>query len=115
MTTDFAVPRKALSGESGRRPSAAGLIALQVAYVLFLPLWFLVAVVSVMGVANAEGAVVPVVLSVVWAYPLVLLVGVTMAWVSRARRWSRATWLWTLLPAPWVLSCGALLLYAALS
>ena len=114
MTTDFAVPPDALPTE-GRRPSVAGLVAVQVGYVLFLPLWFLVAVVSVMGAANADEGVAAAALSVVWAYPLVLLVAVTMTWVARARRWSaRATWLWNLAPAPWVLACGALLAYAVL-
>jgi cytochrome c-type biogenesis protein CcmH/NrfF len=67
-----------------------------------------------MGVADADGAVASLVLSVVWAYPLVLLVAVTMTWVSRSRRSPRAPRVWNLLPAPWVLACGGLLLYALL-
>jgi hypothetical protein len=115
MTTWYAASTGAT--EPSDHPSAGGLIALQALYVLFLPVWFLVAVVSVMGAAdpNASGALVAVVLSVVWAYPVVLLVAVVGAWVARSRGAARAAWVLNLLPLPWVLACAALMAYAAFS
>lgn len=95
------------------QPRRRPLVVLQVAYALFLPLWFAISIAATMGLANTPQWWAAPALLAVWLYPLVAVVAVVASHVLLTRRPGAARW-WNLLPLPWLLAGGALLLWIAL-
>ena len=77
------------------------LVLPQVAYALFLVLWFPLSVAATMGLANTPAWWAPPALLGVWLYPVALLVAVVVSHLLLSRRPGAAR-LWNLLPLPWV-------------
>jgi hypothetical protein len=94
-------------------PRRLPLLALQAAYLLFLPVWFALSIAATMGLANTAQWWAGPPLLAVWAYPLVALVAVVVSHVLLARQ-ARTAGRWNLLPLPWLVAGAALLLWIAL-
>ncbi|MFC4099847.1 hypothetical protein [Paenibacillus xanthanilyticus] len=93
----------------------AGLIIPQIVYVLFILVWIFVSIASVMmfdspGSENHLG--VWAVFLLIVAYPVGLIAGLLLSWVSFFRRRYRAALLWNGIPLLWVLPIGGFLIYA---
>lgn len=98
--------------ETAAPPRRLPLVVLQVAYAVFLPLWFALSIAATMGLANTPQWWAAPALLAVWAYPVVAVVAVVVSHVLLGQH-PRAARLWNLLPLPWLVLGLALLLWIA--
>jgi hypothetical protein len=113
MTTPFAPPPAwpaPVPLPANSRSRRGTLVALQAAYVLFLAVWFPLSIVATMGLANTAAWWATPALLWTWAYPLAVLVAVVVSHALLARHPRAARW-WNLLPLPWMVAGGALLVW----
>lgn len=82
---------------------------------LFLPPWLIVAAGATITVSNWESALAGPITFSLWLYPLVISAGAVAAWVLFVNGLVGVARMVNLVPLPWVLSGGALLVAAAIT
>ena len=95
MTADAALPG------APPAPRPKGLVWVQVAYAVFLPVWFVLAIAASFAGESGNLAIETSIV-VVWLYPLVLLPAVIMTWVSHHRGHAARARTWNAVPAAYL-------------
>ncbi|XID93407.1 hypothetical protein ACF3MZ_02405 [Paenibacillaceae bacterium WGS1546] len=95
-----------------RNRTLCTLIVLQIVYVLFIPVWLLIAGIAAMAVSdpNADAAAALLVMIGVLLYPVALLLALILGWLKFGRRHFKASLIWNGLPLIWIVPLGGFLL-----
>ncbi|QMV43549.1 hypothetical protein [Cohnella cholangitidis] len=90
------------------------LIATQILFLLFVPVWLFMTGIAVMAIAdpNAGEAAIWLVMIYVLLYPVGLLLALILGWIKFAASKFKAALIWNAVPWLWIAPLGGFLIFA---